>query len=408
MHKTIFLLAASAMLLSGCDLSPLGIDTNPRKELSLNTKSIEYIEKGNDFSLNFLNKVCQSSDNSFIISPLSLQFLLGMILDGAQGQTADEICSVLGYGAGDVVSVNEYCKSMLTQLPKLDGKTTLKIANAIMVDKQGELLNSYKNTVANYYEAYVESVDFSNGSAAVNKVNSWCNRNTNGLIPKIIDRIPPQTFAILMNALYFKSKWANPFEKSATSDEDFTNEAGVGSRQKMMKQNKSLAYTWNDVCHAVRLPYGNGAFSMTVVLPEKGYTVNDAVAYLNNTGWKEFSRSMSSRQVDLWLPRFETKYEAELNDMLGQLGMPTAFTPAADFSGMTNQPVCIGFIKQKAIIKVDEEGSEAAAVSIGWMKETAAGPDPDGPVVFHADHTFLYFITENSSGAILFSGRYNG
>jgi len=132
------------MLLTGCDLSVVGIETNPYKDLSLSTKAVEYVEKGNDFSLNFLEKACESSENSFVISPLSLQFLLGMILDGAQGQTADEICNVLGYGAGETDSVNDYCKSMLTQLPKLDGKTTLKIANAILVDKRGELLDSYR------------------------------------------------------------------------------------------------------------------------------------------------------------------------------------------------------------------------------------------------------------------------
>ena len=408
MHKTIILLAASALLLTSCDLSSLGIDTNPRKDMVLSTKAAEYIESGNDFSLNFLEKTIESSEKSFVISPLSLQFLLGMILDGAQGRTADEICEVLGYGAGEVNSVNEYCRSMLTQLPKLDSKTTLQIANAILVDKQGELLNGYKTAVANYYEAYVESVDFSNGPAAVSKVNSWCSRNTNGLITKIIDRIPADTYAILMNALYFKSKWSSPFKKSATADEYFTNEAGVKSKLMMMKQEKSFAYTWNDVCHAVKLPYGNGAFLMTVVLPCGKYTVTDAAAYLKKAGWYAFSHSMSSRRVDLWLPRFETQYEAELNDMLGQLGMPTAFTPAADFSAMTKHPVHIDFIKQKAIIKVDEEGSEAAAVSIGGMKKTDAGPGPGDLVVFHADRPFLYFITESSSGAILFSGRYNG
>lgn len=408
MHNTVILLAASAMLITGCGLVDIGEKTNPRKDMELSTKAVEYVEKGNDFSLNFLKKTDESLPDSFVISPLSLQFLLGMILDGAQGQTADEICRVLGYGDGDIASVNDYCRSMLTQLPKLDEKTTLKIANAILVDKRGELLDGYRKTVTNYYDAYVESVDFSDGPAAVNKVNSWCSRNTNGLITKIIDAIPPQTYAILMNALYFKSKWSSPFEKSATSDEDFTNEAGVKSRQKMMKQEKRFAYTWNDVCHAVRLPYGNDSFSMVVVLPDDGHTVSDAISYLRKTGWKSLTGSMSGHQVDLWLPKFEARFEAELNDMLVELGMPTAFTPSADFSAMTSHPVYVGFIKQKAIIKVDEEGSEAAAVSIGGMKATSAGPDPDGRVVFHADRPFLYFITENSSGAILFCGRYSG
>ena len=406
MRKTVILCIAAAMALAGCDPSGIEIDTNPHKELQLSTKGSEYIQKGNDFSLNFLEKIDKDAEGSYVISPLSLQFLLGMILDGAQGQTADEICDVLGYGAGEIDQVNEYCKSMLRQLPALDSKTTIKIANAILVDKRGELRDSYKKSVANYYEAYVESIDFGNGQAAVNKINNWCNRNTNGLITKIIDNIPPDTFACLMNALYFKGKWSEPFEKQLTSDETFVKESGEKLKVPMMKQEASFSYTENEVCQVIRLPYGNGAYSMVIALPYEGHTVAEVIATMKKTGWESFTAPTDQPTVNLWLPRFETKFEGELNDMLEQLGMPTAFTAAADFSAMTERPVCISLIKQKAIIKVNEEGSEAAAVSIGFMKDTAVMPGKT--VMFHATRPFLYFITENSSGAILFSGRYSG
>jgi Serine protease inhibitor len=406
MRKTIILCLAAALAFTGCDLSGIEIDTNPHKDLQLTTKGAEYIQKGNDFSLNFLEKIDKDAQGSYVISPLSLQFLLGMILDGAQGQTADEICEVLGYGAGEIDQVNEYCKSMLKQLPALDNKTTIKIANAILVDKSGELLDTYKKSVANYYEAYVESIDFANSQAAVNKINNWCSRNTNGLITKIIDNIPPDTFACLMNALYFKGKWSEPFEKSNTVDETFIKESGDKLKVPMMKQEAKFNYTENDVCQVVRLPYGNGAYSMVVALPLEGHTVAEVIAAMKKTGWESFTAPIDQPSVNLWLPRFEAKFEGELNDMLEQLGMPTAFTAAADFGAMTEHPVCISVIKQKAIIKVNEEGSEAAAVSIGFMKDTAYMPGKT--VTFHANRPFLYFITENSSGAILFSGRYSG
>jgi len=407
MRKLFLCLAAVAAFATGCDLIDLGADEE-RKELELSTKSSEFIVKGNDFSINLLESIDKSANGSYIMSPLSLQFVLGMILDGAQGQTADEICEVLGFGAGDVAAVDEYSKSLMEQLPKLDKKTTIKIANSIVVNKDYNLLSSYKKTVSNYYEAYVESVDFSNTASVVNKINNWCSRNTNGLIPEIIDNLPSNTIACLLNALYFKGKWDKDFEKSNTVEEDFTDEASVKSKVKMMKQYERFAYSWEDSFQTISLPYGNGAYSMVVMLPNDGHKISEIPSFLKKYGWDAFRQEFSYREVELWLPKFETTFEIELTDMLAKMGMPTAFTSAADFSLMAEAPLCIDLIKQKAIIKVDEQGSEAAAVTIGIAKATAAGPDPDGPVIFHADHPFLYFITEDSTGAILFAGRYSG
>ena len=157
---------------------------------------------------------------------------------------------------------------------------------------------------------------------------------------------------------------------------------------------------------AVRLPYGNGVFSMYVILPAEGKTISDVTGFISGENWKEFFSFLVMCDVDLWLPKFETNFEISLNKLLSDMGMPSSFIAGkADFTAMSNSAMCLSFVKQKAAIKVDEDGTEAAVVSITGM-ETAAAPGQH--VVFHADHPFLYMITETTSGAILFAGKYGG
>lgn len=380
---------------------------NPRQPVSLTTKSAEFVQKGAAFNLQFLERIDAASAVDYIVSPLSMQFLLGMILDGGRGETADEICSVLGYGQGEVGAVNEYCLSMLRQLPTLDKKTTLNIANAIFVDDGWPLLDSYKGAVKQYYQAEVSNLDFSNGDASLKAINGWCSQHTNGLVPKILDDVDPNMLAYLLNAMYFKGQWKEKFPKSATTQTLFTTGSGTQKQVPMMKLVKNFGYQSDDIFRAVRLPYGNGAFSMTVFLPQTGHTLKEVVKRLKAIGWSG-AESMASSEVDLWLPRFETKYHIKLNDILSQMGMPRSFDPEkADFKAMSAYALYLSFVQQDAVIKVDEEGSEAAVVSsAGMMKETAVGPG--NLVIFHADEPFLYVITEASTGAILFAGRYSG
>ena len=380
---------------------------NPYKALDLTTKSAEILEKGSAFNLNYIERINKDTDKDYIISPLSMQFLLGMILDGAQGQTADEICSVLGYGKGEVDDVNEFCKSMLEQLPALDKKTTLTIANAIFVDDGWPLLDSYKTAVSKYYQAEVSNLDFSDGVASLQAINGWGSKHTNGLVPKILDEVNPNLLAILLNAMYFKSQWKEKFQKSATSQETFTDESGAKKQVPMMKQTKKYGYMEDKVFQAVKLPYGNGAFSMTVFLPQDGYKLADVIKDLKSIGLNAV-RYMSNYEVDLWLPRFETTYHIKLNDILSDMGMPSSFDSSkADFKAMSAYAAYLSFVQQDAVIKVDEEGSEAAVVSSAGMMKDAA-PSAIDRVVFHADHPFIYMITESSTGAVLFAGRYSG
>ncbi len=411
MHKISILAALTAIVLSGSACSKIfGDDSknNEYKPLKLTTKSAEFAEKGSTFTFQFIDQINTASTKDYIISPLSMQFVLGMVLDGAKGETAEEICQVLGYGAGETEAVNEYCLSMLQQLPALDKKTKLTIANAIFVDDGWPLQDNYKRTVGKYYQAEVSNLNFADGAASLKAINGWCADHTNGLIPQILDKVDRDMLAYLLNALYFKSQWKDKFDKANTSDESFTDESGTRSKLPMMKQNKAYGYTETDVYQAVSLPYGNGAFSMYVFLPKEKYGVSDITASLRKADWNLVRGSLSTCQVDLWLPRFETKYHIKLNDILSEMGMPLSFDPVhADFSAMSDYALCLSFVQQDAIIKVDEEGSEAAAVSsVGMLRTASAGPEKY--VVFHADHPFLYLITESSTGAVLFAGRYSG
>ena len=406
MKQFFIITALAAMTLTGCwNSQDLGDEANEYKPLELTTKGSEFVQKGETFSFSFLEKINDAADKDYIISPLSMQFLLGMILDGAQGETAEQIAAVLGYGAGETQQVDEYCLSMLTQLPKLDRRTGIAIANAIYVDDGWPLKDAYKSEVGQYYKAEISNLDFSDNEASLKEINGWCKKHTNGMIEKILDEVDPSNLCYLLNALYFKGQWKEKFNKSVSAEETFTNEAGVTSKVTMMKNEKEFPYAESKAFQAVRLPYGNGAYAMTVILPKAGYTVKDVVTYLRDANWNEFRYGFDSREVKLWLPRFETKYNILLNDILSEMGMPYAFDASnANFSALSDYALRLSFVQQHAAIKVDEEGTEAAAVSSAAFEKNAAMPLE--PAVFHADHPFLYLITESSSGVVLFAGRY--
>ena len=400
MKKIAFLCVCTAFALASCDKPA---PETPYQPIDISTKAAGYVKQGNAFAMDFLGRVdAATPDKDYVISPLSMQFLLGMILDGAKGQTATEICNVLGYGAGETAEVNQFCLNMMTQLPALDNQTTLKIANAIVVDNGWPLMDTYKKDVAHYYDAEVSNMNFSDITGTTEKINKWCSNHTNGLIPKIIDEVDPGIVAYLMNAIYFKSPWKEKFDKNNTAEEPFFVADGNKVKVQMMKMTWTFPYIKTAKLQAVTLPYGNGAFCMTVILPAG--TVAETISELRQIDdWSLFLNNMKETEVELWLPRFETKFHINLNDILSAMGMPGAFTGAADFSGMSASSAHLSFVQQDAVIKVDEEGSEAAAISAAAM-EKAVFNRP----MFHADHPFIYIISENSTGAILFAGRYSG
>ncbi len=415
MKRIILAIALSAMACVSCEKTAgqkpnpeesteVNPEENPLNKIELDTRSEAFVQRGKSFAFEFVRRVNEGRKKSFVISPLSMQFLLGMILDGARGETADEICRVLGYEAGDVQAADAFALSMLEQLPAVDKETTLSIADAVFVNNRCSILDSYRTSVVQNYDATVSDLDFSDVGEATNRINQWCSDHTNGMITHVLDQVDATVLAYLMNAVYFKSRWKEPFPADATSQEKFLDEEGKESTVPMMKNAGSFLYQENEHFSAVRLPYGNGAFQMTVILPQKGRTVQDVVSVLDAHGWSEITDLWSMREVDVWLPKFETKFHIDLNQLLIEMGMPTAFEELkADFGAMSPQALFLSQVMQDAVIKVDEEGTEAAAVSTGMFATSVPQYS-----TFHADHPFLYLITESSTGAILFAGKFSG
>ncbi len=382
---------------------------NERKRIELDEAQRTYVEAGNDFAFRFLKQIDAGEPGNWFVSPVSLQYLLGLVLDGAEGATADEICQTLGYPAGQSEAVDAYCRKMLSELPNLDKKTKLTLANAIFFNDKMTIKVPYKKRVEKFYDAEVESLDFYQKRGTLRTINGWCNRQTNGLIPAVLDDVSPDMFAYLLNALYFKGTWMYPFNKRYTQDRTFTLESGQKKEIPMMMKERKYGYGENDVFQRVVLPYGNGSYSMIVLLPKKGHTVADVIASVNGENWKDIhSRWGYGTLINVWLPPFESKYHIQLNDILCDMGMPRSFGPAAQFKPMSDDALWLSFVQQDAVIKVDEEGTEAAAITSAGMLGATAVPEPPRVIDFHCDHPFLYLITENSTGTILFAGKFSG
>ena len=374
--------------------------TNVRKDITLTEEEKRLVEGNNDFAFRLFQKA--RGEESSIMSPLSITYALGMMNNGAAGQTQQEINEVLGsVGVGSADAINNFCRKLLTEAPTLDEETTAEIANTIYVN-QGrgyELQQGFVDKANEFYDAQPESRNFYDG-VTWEVINQWANDHTHGMIPKVFDTedaFNQDAVSYLLNAIYFKGAWANKFDKANTHDEAFNG----GDKVPMMSQMEEFEYTENDLYQAVCLPYGNGAYEMTVFLPREGKTIGDVLSQMDGKNWQ--MKYAGSYLVNLKLPRMETETGLGLVPIMKELGMPTAFGGAAEFPYFGNRDVFIGDMFQKAKIKLDEEGTEAAAVTV--IEITEGMPME---VDFHATRPFFYIISERSTGVIFFMGQYVG
>ena len=378
-------------------------DLNERKYISLSEQEMQLVNGNNDFAFNLFRKA--GTDKSQILSPLSITYALGMLNNGATGKTQQEINQTLGFFETDIDSINVFCKKMLDGAPALDKETKVLIGNTIYTNKGYTLKTDFVKKAQKYYDATPESRNFHDGKT-LNVINQWASDHTNKMIDQVLDdqSFDPDAISYLLNAIYFKGAWAEKFNKDLTKEERFNDKEKV----MMMRQNKELYYADNDYFSSVELPYGNGSYCMTVMLPHEDRTINDVLDYLSSKTWKDNGNRMHKCLVDLKLPRFETKTDMELNTIMQKLGISKAFTNAAEFDRFCNISTKIDLIKQVARIKLDEEGTEAAAVTVIEMTKATAVPKKPERVVFHANRTFLYVISEQSTEAIFFIGKYTG
>ena len=370
------------------------------KEIELAEGEQQLIESNNNFAFNLFREARR--DTSCVLSPLSITYALGMLNNRADGQTLKEINETLGFGEAGADGINAFCQKMLKEANDLDPKTKALIANTIFVNEGlgYRLQEGFVDKANTYYNAEPQDRDFADGET-MDVINQWANDHTEGMIPEVLDEesFQPDAVSYLLNALYFKGMWSSPFRKDMTQNEPF----GGGEEVPIMhKMGSEFQYTENDLYQAIRLPYGNGAYQMTVFLPREDKTVSEVLETLNGSNW-QFKGSWEV--VDLKLPRFETDTYQPLVDTMKDLGMPSAFSLAAEFPWFCNTPVYISDMFQMAKIKLDEEGTEAAAVTVIELTKSAM---PEEPKRFHANRPFLYIISEQSTGAIFFIGQYTG
>ena len=414
MKKLLSLITFTLVLLSmaGCENdTPVSMEDNPYNPIVLTSEQEAMVSSGNQFALKLLAAVDAKTDDSYIVSPLGLQFILGMLLDGADGQTAQEICEVLGYGTDEAAAVSALCGRLIRELPELDKLTQVSSVRSVLTAPSLKLKTDYVSSVSETYKALFEQVDFSETSAVREKVNNWCSKNTNGMIKEMLlkedETWLSSVCAMFMDALWFKGVWTDKFDKSATASGPFTK--ADGTRTSVMYMKKTANFRCDPSLDGtggyLSLPYGNGAYSMVIALPVADKTPQDLIRTLTQRG-RLPKPGFPGIRTEVWLPRFEIEHKAEYQDIMNALGMISAFSPTANFSRMTDAKISLSRILQKAVIKVDESGTEAAAVTIATME--AAGMGLPSKYVFHADHPFFFFITENSTGAILFAGKYCG
>ena len=445
MRKYVFLIAAvvlsSAMTSCSSSEEISGDPDEPKRvvymledpqPIQLTEAQRVFANDNNQFTLNFLKTVNDGdkSGKSFIFSPLSITYVLGMVNDAATGETEKELEQTLGFHEGGIKAVNEYCKKLIDGLPKVDERVKLNIANAIFLNKNYTLKSQFGQDMQTYYDAKAEALDFSSPQT-LSLINSWCSDKTNGMIPTILDEVNPNMMSYLLNAIYFKADWASKFDQNNTREETFAKENG-STELPMMHQNVLIQYLNNDIFSAVKIPYGSGLWNMMVLLPEEGKTTDDVINHFATCGLSGVEglicqitedniatmkkNYFSPYEVDLKLPRFETSSDTDklgieggLVGLMKKMGINLAFDSYfAEIPNMCEVPVYIAMMRQKAKIKVNEEGSEAAAVTVAGMIEMSAMPMEYPKATFHANRPFVYVIQEASSGVILFVGKFTG
>ncbi|MCC7003545.1 MAG: serpin family protein [Gemmatimonadaceae bacterium] len=363
----------------------------------------QLVARSNRFTFTLLKRVDDDPSENLFLSPLSVSMALGMTMNGAANTTLDSMRTALGVDGLSREEINAGYRGLIDLLLGLDATTQMRVANSVWV-RQGLTADpAFVSAVGSSFDADVRTLDFASASA-VNTVNSWVAEATNDRIPKVLDVIRDEDVMFLINALYFKGKWREPFDPKRTVDGPFTPETGAPQTARMMNAERVPIRVARGPASTVgELPYGNGAFTMAIVLPDEGVSLATVVDSLDDARWAAITASLAPQQMDVSMPRFTMRYSSSLNTALQALGMGIAFEDGrADFRQLftPNEPgPFISFVQHDAFVAVDEVGTEAAAVTTVGVGVTSLPPS------FRVDRPFLFMVRERLSGTIVFVGR---
>ena len=378
MVKRIFCALAFSAVLFACGPKYVAPQADPGSEIG--------------YAMSFIRSVVsvEDKDMNLAVSPYSAGVALSMLAEGAQGQTQAEF--------------NKALNNCIFKAEDLGGNDTVivKSVNSLWIDDDFSVRNRYVNLMQKDFDALVTTLSFSDPST-VQAINNWCSEHTNGKITEIIDKLGSNDVMVLVNALYFNAPWLNPFEPRMTSDAKFNGSRKV-SDVRMMSRKAYMNYAEYMGCQLVELPYEGGRYSMYVLLPPQDMDINELIGYLSEEAYMTALGALKSTDVLLRMPKVKVETSLLLNNSLQEMGIRTAFTPAADFSAIAEMgPLSLGLVKQKCYVDISEKGTEAAAVTSAQIRMTSARPAPY--VKMTVDRPFLFFITDTQESNILFAGR---
>ncbi|MGO8697206.1 MAG: serpin family protein [Limisphaerales bacterium] len=356
-----------------------------------------------DFAFNLLQQLAiELPASNIFISPYSASTVLQMVSTGAASTTLTEMESALCTTNLSLSTLDNGNKELGTLINAPNTNFILSTANAVWYQEGLPLRKSFINGDRRFFSAKVEGLDFG-APTAIKTINQWASKETHGKITDIVKKLPPGTAMVLANAVYFFGNWQNPFDTNLTANEPFYSTEADKVTVPMMQQTATFGYCAGEDFQAVRLPYRGNDLAMYVFLPAAGTSVNDLLGEMNGDWWQEtINGSFMAQQGTLELPRFDLDFADSLVPALRGLGMETAFTPAADFSGISPDSLYISDVEQQAIVKVNELGTEAAAVTTVIVVTGVVSYPP--PFQMIVNRPFLFFIEDEQAKMILFAG----
>ena len=406
--KILSILFFTFFLVSVCSCQQDNFESKKITNIELDEKSAQLVEADNTFGLDIFQKVrMESEKENIMISPFSISVALAMTYNGAEGETKTEMEKTLNLYGLTPDEINASYKMLISALQSLDEDVALEIANAIFYADGFSVKTDFINTDQEYYDAEVASLNFSS-PAAVETINNWVANKTNDKILKIIEQLSPNDRMILLNAIYFNGIWSKKFDENGTQVRDFYKADGSVLPIPMMNKEDKLNYASNELFQAVELPYGNGHYNMLLLLPEDGKTSQNIINKLSSENWKIWMNGLKTEDyVVVTMPRFKFAFDTELKEVLKEMGMLKAFSSQqADFTGIANNgDLHISSVLHKSFIDVNENGTEAAAVTGVIIGVTSVGPGQEQKIYFNVDKPFVFAITEKDTGAILFIGE---
>lgn len=375
--------------------------------IDLNATEKEMAAQQGDFastlSLVLYRQLGERTDN-WLVSPFSLQCALGMLSNGASGETHNEILHTLGLSQYSQEEVNAYFKKLIEGLHTVNSAITVKTANSVWSNAGVPLKDDFQKMNIENYSAMVSQLDFSDPSA-VDQINAWCNQTTEGLIPSILDEVNPTATVYLLNSLYFKARWESEFAPEKTQEGDFNTSSGKVVKADFMQTQRMAAYVENEWFTSTSLSYQNDSYAMRLILPQPEISIDQVLQALSESDENLWKNTILA-DINLKMPRFTLENKMDLTPTLQALGMKKAFSGGADFSSMSDVATYISLVQQATRLKVDEEGSEGAAVTVieGYLSDLMR-PLPEEEVDFFLDRPFLFQIIESSTGTVLFMGQ---